>query len=756
MTSGSVSPFGAVETVELQISGMTCAGCVRTIERAVAAVPGVTRAEVNLATGTASVEYEAPQADVTVIREAVEHAGYGARETQPAITEAPGEEQQREAAVWKRKFILAVVFTLPLLVIAMSHGALMFPGGQWMQLALTLPVVLYSGRQFFVSAWKGLRRWSADMNTLIAVGTGSAFLYSLVATIAPAWIDPLAVTPEDVPVYFETAAAIITLILLGRFLEAKARRRTSSAIRGLLELQASTARVVRAGFEVDIAVEDVRVGDMIVIRPGERIPVDGEVVSGESAIDEAALTGESIPVDKAAGDFVLSGTVNTSGSFRFRAQKVGSATILARIVELVKKAQGSKAPIARLADVISGYFTPAVIGIAIITFAAWYLLAPPGDALRLALLNAVAVLIIACPCAMGLATPTAVMVGMGRGAKHGILIKNAETLETLHKVRAVVFDKTGTLTTGMPKVTDVASLGSLVENELLSAVASVERGSEHPLAKAIVSEAESRRLPWSHTEEFRAWPGVGVRARLDSRPWLVGRQSLLEQNGVDVRAAVEISERLERKGKTVIFASADGRLAGVIALADEIKPEAVHAVRGLKEVGLKIALITGDNRQTARAIADEIGVDAVRAAVLPDRKSQEVERLQSEHGAVAMVGDGINDAPALVQADVGIAIGAGADVAIESADAVLIKNDLHSVAAAIKLSRKTMKTIRQNLFWAFVYNVVGIPVAAGLFYPWTGWLLSPIIASAAMALSSVSVITNSLRLKGFQPGSWRE
>ena len=753
MTSGGATPSGTAETVELQISGMTCAGCVRSIERAVAAVPGVARAEVNLATGTASVEYEAPLADVSDIREAVERAGYGARETSPAITEAKGEDQQREAAIWKRKFILAAVFTLPLLVVAMSHGALVFPGGHWMQLALTLPVVLYSGRQFFVSALKGLRRRSADMNTLIAVGTGSAFLYSLVATIAPGWIDPRTAAPGDVPVYFETAAAIITLILLGRFLEAKARRRTSSAIRGLLELQASRARVVRAGVEVDIAVEDVRIGDVIVIRPGERIPVDGEVVSGQSAIDEAALTGESIPVDKAAGDFVLGGTVNTTGSFLFRARKVGSATMLARVVELVKKAQGSKAPIARLADVISGYFTPAVIGIATITFAAWYLLAPPEDALRLAVLNAVAVLIIACPCAMGLATPTAVMVGMGRGAESGILIKNAETLETLHKVRAVVFDKTGTLTTGKPKVTDVTPLGSLGENELLSAVASVERGSEHPLARAIVAEAENRRLPWSPAEEFRAWPGVGVRARLDSRPWLVGRQSLLEQHGVDVGAAGTIRDQLERDGKTVIFASADGRLAGAIALADEIKPKAAGAVRKLKEADLKIALITGDNPRTAHAIAAEIGVDAVRAAVLPDRKSQEVERLQSEHGAVAMVGDGINDAPALVQADVGIAVGAGADVAIESADAVLVQDDLHTVAAAIKLSRKTMRTIRQNLFWAFVYNVVGIPVAAGLFYPWTGWLLSPIIASAAMALSSVSVITNSLRLKRFQPDS---
>ncbi len=739
------------KTAEFDISGMTCAGCVRSIERAVQAVPGVSRADVNLATGTASVDYEASQANLAAIREAVERAGYGARESTPDTREEPGAEQEREAAAWKRKFVVAAIFTVPLLIIAMSHGVLAFPGSHWLQLALALPVVLYSGRQFFALAWKGLLRLSADMNTLIAVGTGTAFLYSLIATAAPTWIDPRATAPGDVPVYFETAAAIITLILLGRWLEARARRGTSSAIRGLLALQASTARVVRNLIEVDIPIEDVQVGDIVVVRPGEQIPVDGEVVSGDSAVNEAALTGESVPVDKAKGDTVLGGTLNTSGSFQFRAKKVGSETMLARIVELVKKAQGSKAPIARLADVISGYFTPVVIGIAMVTFAGWYLLAPPEEALRLAVLNAVAVLIIACPCAMGLATPTAAMVGMGRGAEHGILIKNAEALETLHKVKAVVFDKTGTLTTGKPRVTDVVTLGSLDENELLTAVASVERASEHPLAEAIVAESKSRRLLVGQANEFQALPGVGVRARFGSRAWLVGKQSLLAENGVDVSAAASDRGRLEGEGKTVIFASADSEIVGVIALADELKPGARETVQELKDLDLKIAVITGDNEQTAQAVAREIGADTVLAGVLPDRKSEEVERLQSEFGVVAMVGDGINDAPALAQADVGIAIGTGADVAIESADAVLVHDDLHAVVAAIELSRKTMRTIRQNLFWAFAYNVVGIPVAAGLLYPWTGWLLSPIIASAAMALSSVSVVTNSLRLRGFQP-----
>ena len=743
---------GEIEQADLIIRGMTCAGCVRTIESAVEAVPGVVNASVNLATGTASVDYEPLKVSVETIREAVDRAGYEARDAATAGAEDPAEEEQQEAAEWKRKFVLAAAFTTPLLVLAMSHGALTFPGSHWVQLVLTLPVVLYSGRQFYVLAWKALKRLSADMNTLIAVGTGTAFLYSVVATMAPEWIDPRAGS-HQVPVYFETAAAIITLILLGRFLEARARGRTSSAIRGLLDLQTPTARVVRAGHEIDVPIEDVRVGDMVVVRPGEKVPVDGEVVEGQSAVNEAAMTGESVPAEKAAGDKVLGGTLNTSGSFSFRAEKVGAETTLARIIELVKKAQGSKAPIARLADVISGYFTPVVIGIAIVTFAAWYFLAPPEDALRLAVLNAVAVLIIACPCAMGLATPTAVMVGMGRGAENGILIKNAEVLETLHKVRTIVFDKTGTLTTGIPRVTDIIPSGALAEDELLSAVASVETRSEHPLAEAIVGEAHARGLRTQSPQSFKASAGVGVEAQVGTRNWLVGKRSLLEDHGVNTAAASGTRDRLEQEGKIVVLASVDGELAGIIALADTLKPEAAEAVRRLRNIGFRVALITGDNRKTAEAVAGEVGVDEVLAEVLPDRKAEEVERLQSKFGAVAMVGDGINDAPALAQADVGIAMGAGTDVAIESADAVLVRDDLRTVGAAIALSRATMKTIRQNLFWAFAYNAVGIPLAAGLLYPWTGWLLSPIIASAAMALSSVSVVTNSLRLKRFQPSA---
>jgi Cu+-exporting ATPase len=737
---------------DLVIRGMTCAGCVRTIERAVEALPGVLKAEVNLATGTASVEYDSSKADVARIREAVDRAGYEAREASAETAQASGQEDEQEALQWKRKFILAALFTTPLLVLAMSHGALAFPGSHWVQLGLSLPVVLYSGRQFYVLAWKALLRFSADMNTLIAVGTGTAFLYSVAATVAPQWIDPRAAA-HQVPVYFETAAAIITLILLGRFLEARARGRTSSAIRGLLDLQARTARVVRAGQESDIPVEDVQVGDVVVMRPGEKLPVDGEVVAGESAVNEAALTGESVPVEKVPGDKVLSGTLNTSGSFRFRATNVGAGTTLARIIELVKRAQGSKAPIARLADVISGYFTPIVIGIAVVTFAAWYALAPPEDALRLAVVNAVAVLIIACPCAMGLATPTAVMVGMGRGAENGILIKNAAVLETLHKARTIVFDKTGTLTTGKPRVTDLVAFGSLSEDELLSAVASVERASEHPLAEAIVAEGKSRNLRMLPVEKFQASAGVGVEATTGARRWLVGRKSLIEKHGADTSAASKIREQLEQGGKTVVFAAADGELAGLVALADSLRPEAAGAVHRLREQGLRVALITGDNRRTAEAVAGELGIDDVLAEVLPDRKAEEVQSLQSKFGVVAMVGDGINDAPALAQADVGIAIGNGTDVAIESADAVLVRDDLRAVVGAIELSRKTMKTIRQNLFWAFAYNAIGIPVAAGLFYPWTGWLLSPIMASAAMALSSVSVVANSLRLKGFKPSA---
>ena len=740
-------------TVDLIISGMTCAGCVHTIEQAVTALPGVTRADVNLATGTASVEYDPGAVEVEAIRQAVDRAGYAAREAAAASAEMPGEEEEREAQAWKRRFLVSAVFTGPLLVIAMSHGVVSFPGVHWVQLLLTLPVVLYAGRRFYALAWKAARRGAADMNTLISVGTGAALLYSVVATVAPRAIDPAAVSPRQVPVYFETAAAIITLVLLGRWLEARARRRTSSAIRGLSGLQARTARVVRGGTERDIPIEEVRAGDIVVVRPGERIAVDGAVLDGQSAVDESALTGESIPVEKTAGHRVLGGTVNTSGSFRFTARKVGSETVLARIIGMVKRAQGSKAPIARLADVISGYFTPVVIAVALVTFVAWYWLAPPDVALRLAVLNAVAVLIIACPCAMGLATPTAVMVGIGRGAESGILIKGGEALEISHKISTVVFDKTGTITTGQPKVTDVVPLQSTLSgDELLASVASVEGRSEHPLAASVVAEAKAkaRGRVQAESDGFQAFPGIGVQARLDGRRWLVGREKLITEQGIETSSASTARDRLEAEGKTVIFAAVEGSLAGLIALSDTVRPEARETVAKIKAAGLDVALLTGDNQRTAEAVSRQVEISHVLAEVLPDRKAEEVQQLQAEGRVVAMVGDGINDAPALAQADVGIAIGRGTDVAIETADIVLMRDDLKGVAAAIELSRKTMATIKQNLFWAFFYNAVGIPVAAGVFYPWTGWLLSPIIASAAMALSSVSVVTNSLRLRRFR------
>jgi Cu+-exporting ATPase len=739
-----------VARADLIIRGMTCAGCVHTIESRVKALPGVSECDVNLATGTASVAYDPAKVDLEKIRHTVDEAGYEAREAEAGHSHGADDAEQ-EAREWKRKLIVSAIFTLPLLVIAMSHGAISFPGVHWVQLALTVPVLIYGGGRFYRLAWSAARHGTADMNTLIAVGTGAAFVYSAVATMAPGFIAPGAM-PHEVPVYFETAAAIIALIILGRLLEARARGRTSSAIRSLMGLRAKTARVVRDGQEMDVPVEEVQVADIVVVRPGEKIPVDGVVVDGSSTIDESTLTGESIPVDKAAGDQVFGATLNKTGSFRMEARKVGSETALAQIIELVKKAQGSKAPIARLADVISGYFVPIVIGVAVVTFFAWYLLAPPEIALRMAVLNAVAVLIIACPCAMGLATPTAVMVGIGRGAENGILIKSGGALEVAHKIDVVVLDKTGTITSGEPRVTDIVPAGDLTEEQLLEAVASAEQRSEHPLAEAIVERARAAGLSVSDPESFDSLPGNGVKAKVGGKQLLIGTKKLLAGQGVDVSDAEETANRLADEGKTVVFAAIGEKLAGLIALADTPKPGAAKAIQRLRQMGLDVVMITGDNQQTAKAVAAEVGIERVLAEVLPGRKADEVRRLQTEGHTVAMVGDGVNDAPALAQADLGIAIGAGTDVAIETAGMILVRDELSDVAAAIELSRRTLKTIRQNLFWAFAYNVVGIPIAAGVFYPWTGWLLSPIVASAAMAFSSVSVVTNSLRLRGYRPG----
>ncbi len=771
-------------TVDLVITGMTCAGCVHTIEKQLKALPGVLGAGVNLATGTASVEYLPGRIEVAQLARAVEKAGYAAREASQAMPE--GGDEQAEARQWKTKLIVSSIFTVPLLVLAMSHGTIAFPGMEWLQLFLTLPVLLYGGSQFYRSAWAAARHWTADMNTLIAVGTGSAFLYSVVATAAPALVmgthDPGGAA-SHAPVYFETASAIITLILLGRMLEARARGRTSSAIRSLLKLQSKTARVVRGESELDIPVEQVVTGDVVIVRPGERVPVDGVVIEGQSSVDESMLTGESLPVEKAADDQVFGATLNMTGSFRFEARGVGSETMLAQIIGLVQRAQQSKAPIARLADVISGYFTPVVIGIAVATFAAWFLLAPPDIRLRMALLNAVAVLIIACPCAMGLATPTAVMVGIGRGAENGILIKSGGALEISHQVKTIVFDKTGTITTGRPSVTDTCTFGGLSEDALYDAVGSIERLSEHPLAGAILAEASSRNSAAGRPETFEALAGHGVEARIDGGDWLIGNERLLRGRGIEIEPAREFIGKLSGEGKTVILAAVDGALAGAIGVADTVKPESREAIAKLHQMGIETVMITGDSQRTAEAVARQVGIKRVLAEVLPDQKAEEVRKLQAADATqiqsperkggvnratqiqspgrksrvkpsapkrVGMVGDGINDAPALAQADLGIALGAGTDVALETADLVLVGNDLRAVPAAIELSRKTMRTIRQNLFWAFAYNVIGIPIAAGVLYPWTGWLLSPIIASAAMALSSVSVVTNSLRLRRFR------
>jgi Cu+-exporting ATPase len=737
----------------VSVGGMTCAACVRRVEKALSKAPGVKEASVNLATEKATISYDPTKIGENDFEKIIVEAGYEYRGVESEeLRDLEKEAREREFQGLRKRFIGGVI--LSILIMAGSMQS-MFPLLRdidrqimfYILFVLTIPVMAWVGRPFFVNAYKAAKHKTTDMNTLVAVGTGAAFIFSTIATFFPGMFTRAGL---ELHVYFDASAMIITLILLGKMLEARAKGRTSEAIKKLMNLKPKTARVVRNGSEVEVPVETVKAGDMVVVRPGERIPVDGLVDSGHSAVDESMLTGESIPVEKSPGDEVIGATMNKTGSFTFKATKVGAESALAQIIKLVEDAQGSKAPIQRLADKVAAIFVPVVMAIAVVTFLIWYVVGPEPR-LTFAFISFVTVLIIACPCAMGLATPTGIMVGTGKGAEYGVLIKGGESLETAHKITAVVFDKTGTLTEGRPKVTDVRVLNDLSEDDLIRLAASTEKGSEHPLGEAIVRAAEERSLTLDEVEKFSAVPGHGVEAIVGGRSVVLGSTKLMNDRGLDISKASVVGDELAEQGRTAMFVAVDGNLAGVIAVADTLKKDAVRAVTDLKKLGLKVFVLTGDNRQTGEAIGRQVGADQVISEVLPGQKADEVRRLQQEGHVVAMVGDGINDAPALAAADVGVAIGTGTDVAMEASDITLIRDDLGGVITAIKLSRQTMRVIRQNLFWAFFYNTIGIPVAAGILYPFFGILLSPIIASAAMAMSSVSVVSNSLRLKRFQP-----
>ncbi|MBE3124362.1 MAG: copper-translocating P-type ATPase [Acidobacteria bacterium] len=732
---------------------MSCASCAANVERALKRIDGVGAANVNLATSRATVMFDPRRVDAGRLVQAVRDAGYDVPDPAGGPERRGGEASRadEEFRTLKTSVIWGGVLALAVFLGSMRHWFPWVPGvlqNSYVLWALATPVQFVLGRRFYKGAWGALRHRSADMNTLVAVGTTAAYLFSAAATAVPGFLRSAAVEPQ---VYFDTSAVIIVLVLFGRMLEARATGRTSDAIRKLMGLRPRTARVLDAAGEREVPVEDVRVGDVLVVRPGEQIPADGTVLEGRSSIDESMITGESLPADKGPGDAVIGATLNKWGSFRFRAAKVGEDTALARIIRLVQEAQGTKAPIQRLADVIAGYFVPVVIGVAVLTFVVWSVFGPPPK-LVFALLNFVAVLIIACPCALGLATPTAIMVGTGKGAERGILIKSGESLEMVHRVDTVIFDKTGTLTTGRPETTDIIpsaaeAADGTAADRLLFFAASAEMGSEHPLGQAVVRGARARGIGVEHPGDFRALEGLGVEASVKGARVIVGSRKLVEEAGIDVSPLIARAESLAGEGKTTAFVGVDGRLAGLIALADTLKPSARPAVGKLRGMGLAVIMLTGDNRRTAGAVAAAAGIDDVIPEVLPGDKAEIVRKLQAEGKRVAMVGDGINDAPALAQADVGMAIGTGTDVAMASANITLMTGDLAAVISAFELSRRTIRTIKQNLFWAFAYNVVGIPVAAGVLYPVFGLLLNPMIASAAMAMSSVSVVSNSLRLR---------
>lgn len=725
--------------VEFAITGMTCAACAARIEKGLQKLPGVYAANVNLATEKAVVEYNSGELTITEMQAKVRQLGYEAH-TMETGQGADREKDLREAEIsnQKKRFFLAAVLSFPLLLAMIGHSFGVFHSFSsffmqpLVQLVLATPVQFIVGWPFYRGAYNALRNGSANMDVLVALGTSSAYFFSLANMFTGS---------QDL--YFETSAVLITLIILGKLLEARAKGQTSAAIKSLMGLQAKTARVVRESQELDIPIEEVVVGDILVVRPGEKVPVDGIIVEGTSTIDESMLTGESLPVDKNVGDSVVGATINKFGAFKFAATKVGKDTALAQIVRIVEEAQGSKAPIQRFADVVSGYFVPAVVVIAILTFVAWYFIFDQGNFTR-ALVNFTAVMVIACPCALGLATPTSIMVGTGKGAESGILIKGAEHLENAHRLTTIVLDKTGTITKGEPEATDVIAMAGFSEKEVMQAAVSLEKNSEHPLAQAIVKYGAEQAVAIVEPEEFAAIPGHGVKGFVEGKIVLVGTRKFMNDNGIELGAALRQKEQLEQQGKTVMLVAIDKALAGMIAVADTVKETSAQAIAELRLLGIDVWMITGDNERAAKAIGDRVGIQNVLAEVLPEHKADKVAALKKEGRVVGMVGDGINDAPALATADVGFAIGTGTDVAIEAADITLMRGDLMGVVAAIRLSKATMRNIKQNLFWALFYNALGIPIAAAGF-------LSPILAGGAMAFSSVSVVTNALRLRRFKP-----
>lgn len=749
-------------TQSFEIEGMTCASCAQTIEKSVAKVAGVDTVSVNLATEKMTVNYDEDAVATGDILKAVEDAGYQAipETTSHAGDDGADKRQAHIKELWTR-FIWSAIFTIPLLYVAMGpmlpFGGLPIPGFldpvqhtvtyAITQLILTLPVI-YLGRSFYTVGYKALFKGHPNMDSLIAIGTSAALLQGIVMTVLLA-IGRVEVQHGHPDLYFESAAVILALITLGKYLEAVSKGKTSEAIKKLMGLAPKTARVVRNGEEVEISIDAVVTGDILVVRPGDKIPVDGVIVEGSSAVDESMITGESIPIEKKAGDNVVGASINKNGSFRFKATKVGKDTTLSQIIKLVEDAQGSKAPIAKLADKVSGIFVPIVIGLAALSGLAWFFLGQ--ESWVFALTITISVLVIACPCALGLATPTAIMVGTGKGAENGVLIKSGDALEEAQKIHTIVFDKTGTITEGKPVVTDIVNYNGYDEEEVLLIAASAEVSSEHPLGEAIVEGAKERQLTFKEVKAFNAIPGHGIQVEVDDQTVLLGNRKLMVENNIDMMDAQEVSDRLASEGKTPMFIAADNQLIGIVAVADTIKENSIAAIDKLHRMGIEVAMITGDNKRTAEAIAKQVGIDRVFSEVLPEDKANEVKKLQNEGLHVAMVGDGINDAPALAQSNVGIAIGSGTDVAIESADIVLMRSDLMDVPTAIELSRATIKNIKQNLFWAFAYNTVGIPVAMGVLHLFGGPLLNPMFAGAAMSLSSVSVLLNALRLKGFKP-----